>query len=368
MILDIYEQEFKGLSKIEAEEYAKLVLRAELTTEEYNNAITTLIQFPLFAPGLEPGIITFKHELIGEYLAGRYFLRRLVKDPVLVARSLGKRTDFADSLIARYVASQLDQLQGGIEAIVKTLKSGAIHGRAFANFFQLILLSSNNRDVVKANDINLEGRDLSHVQFVYKDLKGVSFRNCNLSNTIFRSCDLREALFEGALLSGTRFEHLSEKELAGARFGDLGQFEFIFWDRTSIDDFKSMIEWVRKTTGRIESIAEPCPTALQLRRLFLKYVYPDGTGRRDELSEAALIKGKRYQGAPSLEDCVKSCIRFGYLQALDWRKRIKRTPGDKYNDIVYFVKEWRVKTELRQLLNSLCPDAGCMHVPESVIS
>jgi len=362
--LELYKEDFKGVFKNAAEYYAKLVLRPELSTEEYDNAITTLIQFPLFAPGAEPGVITFKHELIAEYLAARYLLKRLPKDPTWVAQRLKRQTDFADTLLARYMANQLNRDQAIIKNLISTLRSGALHGRAFANLLQLILLSSPNRDVIKANNINLEGMDLSHVQFMYKDLKGTSLRNCDLSNTIFKACDLRDCLFEGAQLLGTRFEQISEKELIGARFGDLKQFEFIFWNKASIDDFKSMIDWITKRTGRPKSIAEPCPTALQLRALFLKFVYPDGSGHRDEIAQISLIKGKRFPKGPAPETCVKACISFGYLQEPNYRKRISRTPGDKFSDMVCFVRDWKLSTEMRQLLNSLCSIKACRHIPE----
>ena len=91
-------------------------------------------------------------------------------------------------------------------------------------------------------------------------------------------------------------------------------------------------------------------------------MYPDGRGRRDESSEDALIRIKRYPEAPGPKDCINACLRFGYLQGSDY---IKRTRGDYYNHIVYFVRNWKLTTEMRQLLNSLCPTSGCEHVPGS---
>lgn len=361
--LEFYEGDFKGLTETDVEEYAGLVLSEGLLPDELRKALTALKQFPLFAPGVKLGVITFKHELVAEYLAGRYLLKRIVENPDWVAKSLGARIDFSDSLIARYMASRLAGLNGGIQAVVNALKAGRLMGRNFANLLQLFLLSTPARDVIKANVIELDGKNLRYVQFRDKDLKEVSFRNCDLSNASFKACDLQKALFEGAILSGTKFEQLSEEALREARFGNLERFESIYVEKKRIEEHNKMIEWVQRTTGLIEKIHEPCPASLQLKTLFLKFVYADGSGRRDELLESALSRGKRYPGAPSPDDCIRACLRFGYLQGPDQRKRIKRTPGDLYTQIVYFVKDWRLSTEMRQLLNSLCKKSGCEHVP-----
>jgi hypothetical protein len=363
--LEYYMDDFKGLSKAELEEYAQIILREELSFEERRNAITTLIQFPLFTPGIREGIITFKHELVAEYLAGRLMLKRLVKDPTWVARSLNKRIDLADSLILRYMASRVVGLEGGFQTAIETLKSEPLSGRAFVNLLQLLLLSTPLRDVIRGNKIELEGRDLRYVQFRDKDLQGVSFRNCDLSNATFKTCDLQNAMFECTVLSGTKFEQLSEEALRGARFGKLERFEFIYVGRQTIDDFRKMVDWLQSKSSLSEKVTEPCPATLQLRAIFLKFVYPDGTGRRDDLPENALIKGKQYPKAPSPEDCVRACIRFGFLQSPDFRKRIKRTPGERYDHVVFFIRDWRLTPEMRQLLNSLCKKSGCEHIFES---
>ena len=359
---EYYDTGFTGLRKADIEEYAELVLRPELSPKECSDAITSLVQFPLFAPGPKTGVLTFEHELIGEYLTGRLLLNRITARASWVARSLGAKIDFAHSLIARYMAKHLPGQQGGIQTLVNTLRDEALSERSFANFLQLLLLAKLERDAIKHYSVALEGRDLSHVEFIQRDLQDLSLRNCNLSNTIFRGCDLRNAKFEGAHLMGTRFEQLSEEALRGARFGNLEHFEFIYVGKQRIEYLKKMIEWVQRTSGLTEKIQEPCPAALQLRTLFLRFVYPDGRGRRDESSEDALIRIKRYPEAPGPKDCINACLRFGYLQGSDY---IKRTRGDYYNHIVYFVRNWKLTTEMRQLLNSLCPTSGCEHVPGS---
>ncbi len=362
--MEFFGKQFKGLAKVDMESYAHIILRAELSSEEQRNALTTLTQFPLFSPGVQTGFITFKHELIAEFLAGRYFLKRVATDPAWVGRALGELIDFSDSLIARYMASQLPKQQGGIGPLIETLVTKPLLGRAFSNLLQLLLLSNPARDIIRKNKIDLEGKDLRYVKFISTDLHNISLRNCNLSSTVFNGCDMQNTLFEGAIFCGTRFEQLCEEFLKGARFGNLDRFDFIYVGKQKIDDLRKMMEWLQKATGVSQKIKEPCPSALQLSTLFLKFVNHDGSGRRSELLQSALTCGKRYPGAPSPEDCVDTCRRFGYIEGPDFRGRMKRVSGDRYNDMVSFVKDWKLNRGTRQLLNSLCPKQECAHVPE----
>lgn len=361
---EFYSRSIRGVNTADMETYAMLVLRPELSEEERQNAITTLIQFPLFAPGIEPGVLAFEHELIAEYLAGRYWLGKLVNDPGRVARELSARADFADSLIGRYMASHVGRQPGGLRTLVEALAREGLPGRAFTTLLQLVLLTSPATDVLKSNRIAVESRDLSQVRFIGRDLEGYSFRTCDLSNTLFRDCNLQNAQFEGARLAGTRFEKLPEGALRGARFGNLERFEFAYVDKRRIEDPSSFADWAQKVTGHIEPILEPCPSTLQLRTLFLKFVRPDGTGRRSELSEIALTRGRRHSEAPTPGACVEACLSFGYLQRTRWH-RLRRVPGDRYNDMVYLVTDWKLSDSLRDMLDSLCPTSGCEHMPRS---
>jgi hypothetical protein len=361
--LDCLANETRGIPTRYVEELGELVLRGELTTDERQNVLLTLKQFPLFEPGLAPGTVTFKHELIAEYLAGRYLSRRFAEDPSWVARNLGTRSDLAGSMIARYLVRKLGATPSVIQTLREALRTLPLPGRQFPNLLQILLMATPDRNIIQEGNFGFEGRDLSHVEFSERSLRDISFRGCVLTGTIFRACDLRAAKFEGALLIGTRFENLGGDALRGARFGDLDHFEYIFVDRQRIDDFHKAVEWVADVTGHPRPIKQPCPAALQLTVLFQKFVYPDGTGRRDELPLAALYRGKRYAGAPTPEECVRAAIRFAFLQEPDWRDRVRRSPGDRYNQIVYFVKERRLAAEMRQLLDSLCPMAGCEHLP-----
>jgi len=360
---DAYSNGFNAVAVADLEEYANYVLRAELSDEERRATVTALLLFPLLAPGLRAGTVNFTHELLGEYLAGRHLLKLLPRNPGMVARGLGERIDLGESLIMRLMASKLLSTPGGWDVLYAALQREPLPGRMYGNLLQLAVMGSPSPGFLKKSGLQLEGRDLSFVHFVNLDLEGVSFRNCDLSNSLFRGCNLKRTMFEGAILAGTRFEGILEGLLERAQFGGLERADYIYAGRQRLDERRAIREWVTKATGLTKEVEEPCPAALQARALLLKFVYPDGTGRRDELHLDALSRGKRYPGAPDPQDCVTACQRFGYLERPDWRGRVHRVPGEKYNDLVYFVRDWTLSTEFRQLLNSLCRSTGCTHVP-----
>jgi len=362
LALDLYEQDFRGLLTDDLAEYAQLVLKGNLTEGRRQETILTLVRFPLLSGGSKSGLITFKHELIAEYLAARHLLRHVTSRPAWVAQRLGQRIDLADSLIARYIARQLPQVPGGVDAFVESLRTGGLTDDVFRNLLQILLLALPRRDVIRTHGIVLEGRNLSHTKFIEKDLMDLSLRRCDLTEVTFKGCDMRRARLEGANLVGTRFERLLRGGLDGAVFGAFDRFEHIYVDKRRIEDRREFATWVREVTGAEEEVEGPCEAALQLRQLFLKFVHPDGTGRREQVPEQALVRGRRVAGAPSPEDCVSACQRAGYLDAPDFRGRIGRCRGDLYGDIIGFVTEWRLTPHLRSVLNALCRRSGCQHV------
>lgn len=364
---EIFTENFKGIDKELVKIAAEFYLYPELSEKERRDVLTALVQFPLFAPGLEPEVLTFKHELIAEYLAGCYWLPELIKNPEKVADVLGNRLDLADSLIGRYMASQIARQPEGIQILIETLQKGALRkevlpGKAFTNLLQLLLLAAPAKDLLNRHIINVEGRDLSHVRFIARNLEGYSFRNSTLFSTVFEECNLQNAHFEGSKIEETRFKKLSKKDLKGIQLGNL-EHDFIsgYVDRQRTEDPSEFRKWLGQPT-----VSEThCPAALQLRTLFLKFVRPDGTGKRTELPERALSTGKRHPGAPTHEACVKACISFGYLQRTRYG-RVRRVLGDRYNDMIYFVKDRQLSNSLRKMLDSLCSRPGCVHVPKEM--
>jgi hypothetical protein len=317
----------------------------------------------VFSPGIEPGAVAFEHELIAEYLAARYLVERLFSDPGRIARALAERLDFADLLIARFMAGQIRKRSGGTEFLKEALKTMSLPGLSFTNLLQLLLMSDPGAQVLNGMESHLEGRRLDRVVFEGRDLDNISFRNCVLTDAVFRACGLKQARFEGARLSETRFEKMVAGSMIGSLFGDLEHFESVYVDKKWIESRSEFAAWALRMTGQVGEIEDPCPSSQQLRTLFLKYVRPDGTGRRDEIPSRALTRGRKLSGAPSPEDCLASSLQGGYLQPAAFRDRVRRVPGDPYGEMVHFVRDWRLTPALRAILDGLCDIPNCRHVP-----
>lgn len=361
-----YSRAFAALSADEIASMALIVLKAGLSQEEQSNVVTSMVQFPLFRRGSEIGTISFEHELICEYLAARFILRKIAADPGWAARSLAGRIDLLGSLMVRFLAAHLLSQQGALQAVADALRGESLFGREFASLLQVLLLADPRRDLVGVQRIILEGRDLSYVQFKDRDLAGVSFRNCKLNGTLFVNCDLRGSHFEGAYLVGTNFLDLEETALHSATFGNLERCQYLVVDNRKIASSNEAAEWVRKVTNTNQELRQPCPAAQQARILFTKFIQVDGSGKRDEMWERDLIRGRRIIGGPTPEECIEAAQRFGYLRLGERPGRMRRAVGEQYGEMVQFVSSLRISDGLRRLLNSLCDRAECEHVPPTL--
>jgi hypothetical protein len=245
------------------------------------------------------------------------------------------------------------------EALIGEMRRGSLHGRGRAVALSLLLLARPERDLVKRMSAGLEGQDLVAVRFDRRDLSSISFRGSDLSYAVFSDCDLRGTRFEGAFLNRTRFE--GRNELKGAQFGDLSRVQSVVVGRKLLDDPREIRAWIADVTGAPEAPGEPCPTALQLARIFGKYITPLGEPRRHDLKRDGLLAGKRFDGAASPEACLEEAVRQGYLTGPDFRDRFRRAEGDKYSEMVAFVREGAISDGIGRLIASLCRRRGCLH-------
>lgn len=346
-----------GVSRDQASLYGQLVLRDDVHEQRRADALTTLLQFPLFTEGSAGQSVRFAHDLIAESLAARAYLRALARQAANVGHRLGALPNPTDSTLLRHMAARIGPNEEA--AIRVSLVSGEATDRGFRNLLALIMHARPQRDLLRKLSASIEGRDLSDLVFENRDLGGFSFRNANLSRTRFRNCDLRRAMFEGAILQETRFEE--GNQLDNAEFGDLTRVRSLYEGRRRLETHEQITDWLERVTGVPARREEPCPAALQLRHLFGKYVKPLGEPRRDELKYDALLAGKRFEGAPSTEECVKSACRRGFLVGPDFRDRYRRAEGDRYAEMVRLVRDARISEEIGKLLAETCRRRGCVH-------
>lgn len=353
---------YAGTSTDDIRVYSEMVLRPSLSSDEREKLITSIIQFPLFISGARSGVVSFKHELLAEFLFGKHILRTIEVDPTRAIAKLAHRPLMRDTLSFRLV---IDRIMGRDHLRAKLLEQiyrASPADRLFRPLLQVWISSANGR--IRMPEANfLEGRDLSEIIFRNVDMTENSLRHSVLRDTSFENCVLENAKFEGAFLVGTRFDRQTETSLRGAKFGNIEHFEYIWAGNRLIEDRTAMKEWVLEYTGIVGTQYDPCPTCLQVRGIYGKFVHTDGMGRRYDLQLRALSKGRIYTNAASPSDCIHASINCGFLTGPDFRGRVRRATGDQYNEMVAFMKDWRVSTRLKEMLDKLCPIKNCLHVP-----
>lgn len=343
-----------GVDISQAEEYGEIVLRTGLDDDVRSHVVTSLLQFPIFQAGTETGRVLFAHDLMAEALAARAYVRTLRKRTGKIASRLSI-VDLDDPTLLRFVASRLDKTAE--ESLIEELRDTT--DERFSLLLSILLLARPDRNIIQSRSIALEARSLVGVRFVNRDLIGVSFRRSDLSYTVFEKCDLNRALFEGAYFNSTRFDNATTLE--NAEIGNLaGVVSVIVANRLEADP-ERVAEWFARATGQPPLQQAPCPTALQLTRLFGKFVSPLGSPKRKSLSENGIFAGRRYTGAAKLDQCVREAVRSGYLNGPDRLGRYERTEGDAYAEVVSFVKDQRISGGLGNVIANLCPRDACLH-------
>jgi hypothetical protein len=365
MAIDYLEGARRDLDQNNAIEYARVVIRDDIDPEAHEDAVRTLLQFPFFQAGLSNrfGMIRFAHELIAEALAAKGYVRQLAKSPAEIGERLGYRSDLAGSVLARHIAANLNIEQE--RAITDALSWAGVSQVAFRNLLTILLLARPRRDLFKDLQICLETRDLEGMSFVQRDLTKMSFRNADLSHVTFRDCDLDGAYFEGAVLVETEFDGATH--LVDAQFGDGRRIQSVRVGRHRFSEKPKIDTWLEDATGHVQPKDDPCPTALQLRHIFGKFITPLGEPRQDQLGARGMLAGRRFPGAAPVEECLSAACQFGFLIGPDFRDRYRRAHGDKYAEMVQFVRDGQVSNELGQLLAKHCRRRGCLHTLVSSI-
>jgi hypothetical protein len=255
------------------------------------------------------------------------------------------------------------QAEGASGKLLRTLEVGGLRGNAFRNALQIAAYVIDTVGAIKR--IPIEGHDLQGVKFKSLDLRGVSFRQCNLTGAEFPNCNLRDAKFEGAIIKNTAFVSDDPEALRGASFGDMEKVYSLITEQGKLEtDQRAIGRWLLRRTGTQPPLVEACEAARQLRLLFGKFVYPTGVAKRAILPKRAALSGKAYLDP---KETLGAALRHGYLveESERYRDRICRCEGDPYQELVNYVKDLTVSPGLRRLLNDLCPQERCPHVPQA---
>ncbi|HLI63018.1 MAG TPA: pentapeptide repeat-containing protein [Terriglobales bacterium] len=359
---DVAETSFEGsgITVSELREWASLLpalLQRDLPELEEQRIVEQVVMAPFLTQSAGSGRLEFTHELLAEYLLGRRLCRLFDSNPARFARLMSVRRWSPDSIVLKLLARQL----GGRASQVACLAiTESIPGDGFRNLVQLVALIPEGDRALREIG-HFDGARFPGVRFSNLDLSGISFRGSDLTMAEFQNCALRETSFEGAVLKNTRFTQIPPGGLQGARFGEGEGFESIILDPNRlIEDHKLFQKWQAEVSGAPIQELSACPTTLQLLHLFRKFVHVNGQARRDSLDGRGIVRGKRYAGAPSYEDCVQSSCDMGFLVRNDLGG-FDRPAGPLYAEMVAFVRDGALSSSLRNLLATLCQRPSCAH-------
>ncbi len=346
-----------GVSLEALQETAAIAAPSDMPDAEMARTAQNLTQIALFAR-IGQGRVGFEQEVMEQYLFGKWLVANIALQPQALLSALSARPLPNDSVAVAVFADHIRSTSA--LSNLKELIARAV-GRPI-EYRNLVMLAAKTATGSALRDLVFERQDLSGVVFDQLDLHGVSFRGSDLTDAEFRRCDLRGCTFGGAMLRGTTFNGLEPKALEGASIDDMGGFFSIRVERSrEITDLEEAGTWFAKRTGNDVSNEEPCPSALQLRHLFGKFVHLDGSPRRMQLDRSGLIRG-RVIADP--EGAFLQSGRFGYLVERP-HERYERPAGDKYAEMVGYVTGLRLTPGVSGLLDAICERVNCKHVPNA---
>jgi hypothetical protein len=345
----------RGVSIDELGELAELVLPSDLSEPDRQLASASICQLPVFRGATDQRRVRFAQDVIFEHQIGLRAADYFGTNPLRFLQLLDCRPFPPDSLALRVLRRRIEAL-GASEELLTRLSSSAGDANAFRNILQVLLRLRDRERLLK--HAPLERQDLSGLIFSEVGLKGVSLRGANLESTRFVGCDMTTCDLSEATLHGTRFD-MCRPSLAEALFGDLTGFVSVEIDSgPAIEDVADFVRLLHLDGRANRTFVGPCPTALQLRFLFLKFVRPDGHYRRDSLDEKGLLSGRRFVDPGSV---VNGAVRAGFLEPVA-RHRYERTRSQLYADMVGFAQNLRVTPAIRALLEETCRVDGCSHI------
>ena len=344
-----YKNEGKPVLLSEMRDLAALLAQ---TPEEEDRAILSLTKLPLFRYSESKESVNFIHESWGSYLFSSRIAKSLdasVGDQIFA--SYLNTADFGkSSLLLKMVAENTNPQK--VKAFCQG-KLDLLSEQGFRNFLR-ILFASPAAKLVDFKTIDFERKRLEGLEFHGLNLEGVVFDGSDLAGAIFEKCNLSGSSFMGVVFENTV---ISECDLRGSRIGNLEYFASL---RLSKHLYQSSAEAVHR--WKVDSGETPAetkgpktdPNETQIRRLFAKFVYPNGQYIRDDLDYGGFCAGMRIPGARPIKEIVDLLIRRGFLLEQNRpRHRIQRPVGDKLGELVQFVTKNRLSDGLKEVIRIL---------------
>jgi hypothetical protein len=359
LAVDVHED--NGISAEGLRELADLVLVLAEGLDEGKQAmlVDQMTAIPFITRNPASGKLEFSHELLGEYLAACRFAREARLGATRLASRLSRRRYPADSILLATLASKL---RNESNLFIEIFQDGALTAEAVGNLVQILALLDDGVAVLRESGHLLENADLSGVDFGTMNLEEISLAGCDLSYAKLERAKLVKSRLQGAQLRNTALPPIAGGQLRGAEFGNCENFESVVVDGgRRIDTHRAFLKWMADATQTREPDSAVCLTCQQVRHLFGKFVRPNGEARRHEIDWRGVQRGKQVEGAPEYSRVVDAALEFGYLERQEVSGGIGRARGEKYGEMVGFMKSLKLSPGLVGLLDSLCPTPACRH-------
>ena len=257
------------------------------------------------------GKFEFTHEILGEFLAGSFYAKRM---QVHAGRDwgsmyLGQQALLGDSMLLKVIAWNFQAKRDELVKAIHECPSSTIPGNVHRNIVQLLALMDNGRELLDRSFLSLERADLSGIQFGSMDLQEVSFAGSDLSFTDLSKCNLQHAIFESARLRDTFLPSISSQKLEQATFDKMKNSSPSVMERDPlISSYGEFLDWAEEATNVPMERDLPCPSARQLTNLFGKFFHPSGEARKRR--QLWLPDRKLLLGGPTIRATVDQVCRI----------------------------------------------------------
>jgi hypothetical protein len=339
----------RGIATQELADEVSFLLE-DLDEGHRQQAVAQTLTLSVFTRADELNRLRFTHDVVFDFLIGRRAGELFETNPERLLALLNWQEFASGSIALRMLRDKVEATHAG-ERLPGMLQMalGASQTNAFRNLVTVIAAMREAPALLRSSP--LAHTDLSRLTFSDLSLGGVSMRDANLESTTFDRCDVTGLDLAGAILHDTRFDRCKQTTFA-ALYGNLSGFVSVIIDgKQTIDTPETFAGFLRSTDS-----LEPCAAALQLRKLFLKFLFPDGRVRRPSQERNQLLKGI------NLVPLLDAALKAGYITRAHGRDRYVCAKGALCQEMVDFHRKLQASAGIIALLDGVCPERGCAHV------
>lgn len=346
----------RGIDIAQLTELTEL-LAGDVAESEREAVAGHILKLSVFRAG-DRGRIWFTHDAIQEYLVGEQASQYFGSHPGPLLDLLNWSEFPADSIALRILTEHVETHGGNHELPFLLTRARSVdQTTAFRNLLGVVLQLRDAGSLLGAAP--LDKQDLSGLTFRGLDLAGVRMCDAILDSVTFEDCDLTGLDLTGATLLDTRFTKKSATTIHAATYGDLSGLMSVYVNKQHVDTPAAFEQLLRRSGRRAGATVDPCNHAMQLRKIFSRFLFPNGRLRWPRVERNNLVRGA---GAEVASDLLTAALRAGFLTRVSGQNRYECAKGQLYKGMVTFARNLETTPEIVALLDSVCPIKGCTHI------